>query len=273
MRNRALFRILVAVALATALALALRALRQPAREDSTQTPLIDQSPAPSDALPTPSPPVAQALEKADLEKEFSRLRAKYGNELAIEALPSGHLASIRGRLGHGARAGGAFDASKRVGAVARASEILEASTAALGLGPSLPLSEPDYRGDSISAHIAFKQTFGGKPIEPVGNISVDLGTAGELVGLYSTALTGLRVTNETKMGLEEAKARAAAAVQDETSSQEPAGGAEVIWVSTPSIDGGPSEGRHAYEFSVKGRQVVVDAEDGKILHQRDRRHF
>lgn len=77
------------------------------------------------------------------------------------------------------------------------------------------------------------------------------------MGFYSTYIPNLRVTNEKKLD----------------PPAERKGGRVVVWVSRENISPHSqfTEGRIAYEFLEKGNQVVIDAESGKILFQRDRR--
>src|SRR5205823_3564645 len=121
------------------------------------------------------------------------------------------------------------------------------------------------RGSSVSAQVYFSQTHEGLLIIPGGEVKVDLGPQGELLGLYSSYAMNVVIVNEIRLDSEQAKAKVISFFQDpKLESLYIDGGARMIWVQG-------HEGRYVYQFSVRGQEIIVDAQTGKILSSRNRR--
>lgn len=182
---------------------------------------------------------------------------------------AGRLVSVRGSLGQGPRGLQGFDPSDAAQVRARAEELLKMLSSGLGVRPDSPLRESSLRAGRHSAQIFYEQTLEGAPVRPDGQVSLDIGPEGELLGLDSSyrkppaliADSGSRV-------LDEAQARQAVESELSTplSGRLGAGRFEpVVWV-TPA-----GSGVRAFYAQTRGFEVVVDASSGKVLHRRDRR--
>lgn len=86
----------------------------------------------------------------------------------------------------------------------------------------------------------------------------------------SDYVPGIRVTNQVRLKVDEARERALAAMPEKSESKKVEGGSVLVWVSSP---GENPVGRYAFDFLIRGRRVVVDAESGEILANQDRRVF
>lgn len=200
----------------------------------------------------------------------ARFQSKFGTDLKVQLTRDGRLESARGIPGSGIRATTDFRPDDPQKAIARAREVLGAAREAMGVRDDFPLGNPVARSSATSAQVFFRETVGGVPIAPGGNVTVDLGPQGELLGLYSDYAPGVHVTNERTRTADELQATAISAVPGVVSAIKPSAGNAVVWV----VGKGPeAEGRHAYEYQVKGHQVVVDASSGEILRRRDQRDF
>jgi hypothetical protein len=188
---------------------------------------------------------------------IDEFRSRYGDKLQASFAADGRLAQIKGQPAEKG-SGKGFDPKNPQQVIARATEIVEAAAGLLRLRSRYPLSEPKAQTGKHSAQVFFTQTREGTPFAPQGQVSVTLGSEGELLGLYSDYLNQVTIANSVALDAE-----AAARSAEASSSQD---GHRVVWVSG-------NEARQAYEFSVRGRQVVVDAQNGAILYKRDRREF
>jgi hypothetical protein len=237
----------------------------PARRETNPASRISiSSAAPARAAPVPSQAARDAL--------WKRFRDKFGQELEPRFTPEGRLISVRGRPGHGhgtTRPG--FSPEDPRQALARAKEVLEAASELIGVTPDWPLEQPIAKGSKVSAQVYFKESGSGVAIAPFGSVWVDLDSQGGLLGLDSSYVPSPAVVNTENLDPSDAKMRALAAVPDGDSALKVEGGDPVLWVErAPS---GVPEARHAYEYYVQGRQVIVDASNGAILHKRDVRQY
>ncbi|OFZ85519.1 MAG: hypothetical protein A2603_16965 [Bdellovibrionales bacterium RIFOXYD1_FULL_55_31] len=184
----------------------------------------------------------------------------------------GLLASIRATNGKlrnpNARAAqSGFESQDSEQVLARARELLAALELLVGVEAELPLEGPVVRVGDISAHIFFQETWRGIPIEPLGKVSIDLGSNGELRGFDSTYVRGLRIKNQVGFSMEEGRIKALSwfyRSQPEKQGVQVAGGKQIIWVSGQN-------GWHAYEYFVRGYQIVIDAMTGELLYGRSAR--
>ncbi len=107
----------------------------------------------------------------------------------------------------------------------------------------------------------FKQTFEGVPVIPQGSLRIVSDEMGRVIREESNLTEKMRVTNRRALSLEEARRTIAGRIE---------GARAIVW--TDRTDETGSEGRYAYEFSVDGYRKIVDAETGKLILSRDRRH-
>lgn len=240
-------------------------------------PLAIHSPVPS-ATPSPvaqvssAPAHASAVVKVNHETAWRDFSARFGEELKVERSADGHVAAIRGKPGSGEKAAGDFRPNDSDKALARAREVVDAAADLLAIEPGLPLGEPSVRTGAISAQVYFPETLGGLPLAPAGSVTVDLGPQGEILNLTSDYVRGVQVANVRSLSADQARAKAEAAVPASDASLATIGGNPVVWV-TRTGEGGAPVGHQAYNFTVAGRQVVVDAGNGDVLFRRDRRQF
>lgn len=216
--------------------------------------------------PNPNPsssgmPFAIHPERANHWKAFQK---RFGRSLKPEFSRTGHLVSIKGDWGQGNPAGSDFKPDDPKKAIYRAREILSAASDLIGIQSTWPLENALARGSQISAQVFFSQMHEGTLIAPVGNVKIDLGTRGELLGLYSDYAPSVMISNQVRLDPDEAQQKVIAAFQNsENTALTVEGGSKVIWVSG-------EKGRYAYQFIAQGHyQVVVDAESGQVIHTKD----
>lgn len=165
-----------------------------------------------------------------------------------------------------------FDLADNNSVIDRAKEILGELKTHLGIERLSDLGEPVIQKSDVSAIIEFPQlSDAGFPMRPSGATTVRIGASGQILGLTSTWVSGrIQIQNQWKLNSSQARARAQSTATEPSYSSNPSPAKKILWVA--SID---SQHRahafHAYEFSVNGRQVVVDAATGEILFNRDRR--
>jgi hypothetical protein len=201
---------------------------------------------------------------------WDRFRERFGRDLEADFSQSGHLAAIRGKPGRSTPAHG-FHSDDPQAAIARAREILDGLSDLLGLSPDWPLGAPLAKTGNVSAQVYFQESREGVALEPFGAISVDLDSQGGLIGVQSSYVPELSVVNSPDHSSSdpELRARALAAVPGDSQASVD-GGDLVLWLSRK---GGVPEAHYAFQYYVRGRQVIVDASDGSILYKRDRRQF
>lgn len=199
---------------------------------------------------------------------WAAFRERFGGGLEARFGRDGALEEIRGTPGSGQRAGKGFDPTDTGRVLSRAREVVAGARDLIGVQAGAPLGNPQARTGEVSAQVSFRQSSDGVPVAPQGTVTVDLGPQGELLGLSSSYVRGLSVVNDRVLDAETCRSKAIAAIVDQGSSIRPSGGSPVVWVPF-----GSSRGRHAYEYFVQGRQVIVDASSGEVLYRRDQRDF
>ncbi|OFZ19903.1 MAG: hypothetical protein A2X94_14705 [Bdellovibrionales bacterium GWB1_55_8] len=199
---------------------------------------------------------------------------RFGTQLEPE-YAHGLIVSVHSRQGRGSPATDEFDPRDPQLAIARAREIVEALEKELGITSALPLRDPLHQGTPHAAQVHFRQVVDGIPIAPFGGVTVQLGGEGELLRLDSSVLPSLNVANKVSLSAEDARTRAMQAFLsgDAEWRAQPGveGGNRLIWVSKPFSAVGPTEGRHAYEFTIGGDQIIIDAESGRVLLRKSQR--
>lgn len=206
------------------------------------------------------------------EALLSRFKDRYGRDLQAAFAQDGRLASVKGRGPGLARAAGEFDSQSPQHLVSRAREILEAARELLGAGNELELEVTQVRPSASVAQVFLRQMHEGVPVHPFGSLTVQLGSDGQLLGLYSESVPDVDPVNSVKLSSAEAQDRAAKAVGSTARGE---GGQHVLWVEQGLLPPGGTEvpAKHAYQFSFRGKEVVVDAQTGETLSIRDRRYF
>ena len=228
-------------------------------------------PSASPLPPQATPPEENAKPSARLSSSnlLKAFQDKMGTEFEVESLSDGRVASLRSK-GKGKPALTDFDIKDSAKTLLRAREILKDAKALLGLKDSLPLNEGKSITNVDSARVSFHENSGGIPVAPGGGVSVDLGSDGELLSLYSSYEPAATASNPESFSANEGRLKATAAVHDSdaTASSRIEGGSQVVWVSK---SGESPEGRRAYEYTSGGRQVIIDATTGAVLSIRDQR--
>lgn len=234
------------------------------------TPTASDTPAPEGHVSASSQSQAPTS-VVDREKALAEFKRKFGEDLQVKLTKDGYLASVEGSVTGSARAGAGFDPKDPRKAVARAQEILAAAASLLGVQPEFPLQSPFAQTGATSAQVFYRESVGGMPISPYGRVSIDLGPRGELIGLHSSYVRNISVENQRKLDSGAAREYAVAAVKDPGTALRTEGGDSTVWIVSPPQPGAGQSviARHAFEFNVKGWQVVVDAQDGRVIYKRD----
>ena len=193
---------------------------------------------------------------------WSEFAKKFGKSLKPEFNDRGQLLSIQGALNGDAEGISGFNPENSQQVIARAREVVAAAGPLIGIVQDWPLGDPQMNSSKLSAQVYFSQTYQGMPVAPVGSIKVDLGGHGELLGLYSNYAVPVKVVNHVVLKEEDAKTKALLEVPSRSAHIET--GSKLIWVQG-------TEGYYAYQFLISGRVCVVDAENGRILSNRDKR--
>ena len=165
-----------------------------------------------------------------------------------------------------------FDPKDRRQVQARALEIVTDLADQLGVDPRV-LGDAQITPGNYSAQVYFKEKINGFEVEPLGNLTLDLGKQGELLGLYSSWVHLSPPTG----GYELSQRRAQSYLENlnlgakdphsrTPDSQGVISGRSLMWVNEQSL-------RPAYEFYAQGHQVIIDAQSGRVLSKRDRRQF
>jgi hypothetical protein len=81
---------------------------------------------------------------------------------------------------------------------------------------------------------------------------------------------GVPLASAADRGRAAARDSALGAAPPRESSGRVEGGRPLIWVSSA---GAHPSARKAYEYTIEGRQIIVDAGSGKVIFRRDRRTF
>lgn len=224
------------------------------------------------AMPPPSghfgtkPKMTSASRAAVLT--LAAFKEKFGQELGVETNRKGQLLRVRGSLSISTRFRGEYKSDDPAHVLARAREVLESAAGLIGIRQDSPCGEPEVTAGAGSAQVVFKQYYDGKPLEPLGKITIDIGPRGELVALYSTYATGFEMVNNDVIDRAVAF-EAARRAQPSMHAALASGGRKVIWVAQAE----KMEGRYSYEFHVEGRRIIIDAGNGKVIFTRDMRKF
>jgi len=217
------------------------------------------------AMPSPAVSVVpiETSQTQVKKNSWSEFQAQYGRGMKARFLPGGQLVSIQGNFESAFPAAEKDFRSDQASMVLdRAKKILDSASSMLGLESEFPLGTPQAQLNNVSAQVHFKQSYQGIPLAPLGSVTLQFGPKGELLSLDSSYVPRVKIRNQIKLTQDQAEHKVLGSAVE--------GGRVVIWVTNPL---GEPEGRFAYEYWQQGRQVIVDATDGKILFRRDRRNF
>lgn len=211
-----------------------------------------------------------AFSSAKKNSDWKEFKSKFGAELEPTFSDDGKLVRILGHVNQGTKASGNFHPDDPQKVIARAHEVLKAASHLLKLQKEWPLEDPRVSGNEVSAQVSFHETHLGIPLSPYGGVKLDLGADGELLELASQYVPEVQVSGAKSLDAQSAQTKAIAAVMGGGHAE---GGSEVIWATSAFAQNGPVLAYHAYEYMVDGRQVIVDAQNGKVLFRRDRRQY
>ena len=253
--------------------------RMPFQADKDQTDSLSRTASsPSRA------PIEKPHKDLPLEQEWNQFTRRFGSELKPKFSANGQLVSIQGELNQSGQERTDFRSNDVEKIKIRANEIVDAAHGLLKVNSAWPLKIAGVRGGPISAQAFFNQSFQGVPLLPVGNVKVDLGPKGEILALESDYASEIKIVNEDQLSLEQTRKLAMESVSQT---------ADVKRKALPSGQGSPvvqgalgaqSERRviwvadhdrayHAHSFLISGREVIVDAQTGDVLLNKDRRQF
>ena len=246
------------------------------------SPSLTQAPSIVPAIPkkrSPSaPPSAGSTSqvdhegKKDLKGKWQQFTQKFGPDLEPQYNSDGQLISVRGVLGQGVAADTHFRTQDLQKITLRGQEIVSAAQDLLGLRAELPLSNPIPQGGPVTAQLYFRETYHGLILLPEGNLKIDLGPKGEILGLDSDYLSKIDIISDVRLTSKEAFAKALSSMDRGKSFPIPTNpvmrsseGNKVVWVTQAT------QGHVAYQFFIHGREVVVDAGTGKVLSSKNRK--
>ena len=198
--------------------------------------------------------------RADLAEKWKAFRDRFGPDLGME-LAGQQVALIRS-TGPKREAPSSFNSSDSQQVLSRARQVLEAAADLLGIDDQLPVGNPMVQASDVGGEVSFHESWNGIPLAPEAGVTIQLGARGDLRAIYSKYVPSMNVTNHVALTLEQAKEKVIAAL-NLPSDANIQGGAHVIWIGT-------TLGYEAYEFFAAGKQIVIDAETGAVLFQRDR---
>ncbi|MBL7717126.1 MAG: PepSY domain-containing protein [Bdellovibrionales bacterium] len=230
------------------------------------------SPIPSPVI-SPSPLSEQDIKAPSskrMQQSFENVKSRYGADLQAMFSQDGRVTQLRGRVRPDLKGKTGFSTKDPGHAKKLATELIQSARDALGITGRSPVGDPLVQTGDISAQVYFRQLYEGLVVQPHGTITVNLGPSGELIQLDSDYLPGVRVTNWASISPDQALA-AVPKFDDEDSESggkstgRILGGSLIVW----AVPG--TEARKAYEYYSSGRQVIVDAQTGKVISTRDRR--
>ncbi len=224
-------------------------------------------PSATPALPSYSPSSPLSPSALTSSQRWKKFLKEYGAELKPEFSRFGQLLSIRGEMGIGKPGAPDFRPEESQKVIARAEEVLLSARSLLGIQSELPLKNVAVKGSPFAAQVFFSESYQGLPIRPGGNIKVDLGTQGEVLGVDSDYVSKVILVNRILLSSEDALLRVQSIFKNDSASLlRPSAAEQIIWVKG-------LEGRYAYSFLAKGYQVIMDAETGKVLSSWDRKQY
>ena len=246
-----------------------------ARETDVPTPRPSVPPRGRSANPS-SPGPSSAVNAVRIREALRKLSGAWLEESAqLEFTPEGRLSSLRQKSGPRSVQG--YDAAQASHVLSRARSFLGEAAGLLSAAPGTSFGDETVRADPHQGDVFFRQMAQGIPLAPQGSLSLTFGSGGELKALAADLVPGpLEVTGGFQLSSEVASRAATEVLTQELQgaiiqAHEIKGGARRIWVQ--SREDGTFEGRPAYEFVIRGRKVVIDAQSGVVLLKRDKRIF
>ncbi len=239
------------------------------REATGGGPSVLPSPGASLAPPTKlaTPPHSNLDSSVE---NWHRFKIKYGEHLEPKYSADHFLISIEGKVGVGVPRGLEFSPADEDQLKQRADEMLRALSGLIGERENWPIEFREARVGASSGQVFFRETHDGLVVKPSGTVKVDLGPHGELLGFYSDYASQVKTIIPATLSEAEVQERARTVLGQRKGSEGSLGGfrpgERILWVSG-------STARVAYEFFVAGRELVVDAQSGRIILFHDLRHY
>jgi hypothetical protein len=264
----------IALILIAAVMLGLRSSRLPSPMSMLPLSVATISPAP-DLKPNRAPvkTTLAPLSVQDFDRSWKRFQEVFGEGFDATFTDDRRLSHVR--AGEGSSIGALnYKRGNKEAALKRAEEVLHEAGSLIRIDPVLPLVARDVLSDEISSKVEFAQTYKNVPIEPFGKVTVQLDEAGGLRGLYSNYISDPVITNEPTQDPSVLKDSLLSQVHftpdhpDQVST-----GTLILFAPGPQDSESKVPLTYAYRFFVDGREVVVDASNGKILSEKDRRQF
>ena len=220
-------------------------------------------PVPPPTTPSPTRKVPKPSEAPQPKANWEKFQSEFGDELDGNFSDTGILLSVQGKVNRNNPAPSNFRTDNEQEVRARAKEILDSAKSLLGVENRAPLILSKTRLGPYSAQVFYSETNNGIPIAPMGEVKIDLGPHGELLGLYSSYVSEIPFHTEFQLSPSEARSRALA---NRPQAGQAIGGRRIIWVAS-------GEGRAAYEYSIRGHEIVIDAKTGEILSEENSRQY
>lgn len=201
---------------------------------------------------------------------WSRFSEKYGTALKPQFVENGLLIGIKGGLDTGTPSEEAFHPDHPEVVKRRSDEILAEAQELLGLQTDSPVQSSGVKSGPLTAQVYYEEFYHGKLVLPASGIRIDLGPKGQLISLSSDYAPNLKVVNQEKINLTQAQEKAIETIHKQSpglGSISPDASQAVIWIHSPQ------EAYAAYRILIDGREVVINAENGSILINRDRRQY
>ena len=194
-----------------------------------------------------------------------QLKETFGEQVRADFDQKGHLISLSKGTDLTQSNDRTFSPHDAKSVLSQAHKLLSSATSLINIRQDSPLGTPTVHTGQYSAQVFYKQLYKTFPVYPHGNITLDIGPKGELLNLSSDYVHGITTTNHIKLTRQDAQNAISQQFPEELSE----GGRIIVWIPTPTNP----NGQFAYEFLVKGKKILIDAETGKILSRKDQRQF
>jgi hypothetical protein len=136
-----------------------------------------------------------------------------------------------------------------------------------------PLQIASMQQNTVSTQVTFDQTVSGVGMSNWGHVHLEFTPDGELISMDSSVLPNPVLANQKKLSPEQARNVGASMDPDRFPNSGDSSNTfrEILWPVEVKSDS--SKLIHAYEITRRGQKIVIDAESGKIVSQKDVRIF
>jgi hypothetical protein len=199
--------------------------------------------------------------RSNSKLNWESFKKKYGEGFEPEYNEKGELIRITAKNSMGNSKSKGFSTTNKELVIQRINEILTDIEDLVGLQNELPLQVVEVQLGAVSSQVSLREQMGSVPIYPMGTLTIDLGPDGQLLGMSSSYLQTIQPVNDRSLTAQEATMKAG--LNHSTEYAQP-----VIWAAGFN---GPFF--HAYQYQIRGQQVIIDASSGNVIYKRDRRQF